>query len=82
MTAPLKAQREALENLWKEGISGHELLHRQTQMADCFITGHFNKLPHGITDSQIIINYQHTDFHLLLYDPPILFMLLGHKLLC
>ena len=42
MTATLKAQREALENLWKQGISGHELLLRQTQMADAFIISHFN----------------------------------------
>jgi len=41
MTATLHAQREALENLWKQGISGHELLIRHTQMADDFIIGHF-----------------------------------------
>lgn len=43
MVAPLKAQREALENLWKQGISGHELLQRQTAMADGFIISHFNE---------------------------------------
>lgn len=41
MTTTLHAQREALENLWKQGISGHELLKRQTQMADEFIVSHF-----------------------------------------
>lgn len=41
MTTALHAQREALENLWQQGISGHELLKRQTQMADDFIISHF-----------------------------------------
>ena len=40
MTVTLKAKREALENLWKQGISGHELLQKQTRMADQFIIGH------------------------------------------
>ena len=43
MTATLAAQREALENLWQQGTSGHELLRRQTQMADAFIISHFNE---------------------------------------
>jgi len=42
MTITLHAQREALETLWKQGISGHELLRRHTKMADEFIIGHFN----------------------------------------
>lgn len=43
MTATLHAQREALESLWQQGISGHELLKRQTQMADEFIIGRFSQ---------------------------------------
>ena len=42
MATSLHAAREALEELWQQGISGHELLQRQTQLADAFITGHFN----------------------------------------
>ncbi|MHB8809499.1 MAG: [protein-PII] uridylyltransferase [Desulfobulbaceae bacterium] len=42
MATALHAAREALEELWQQGISGHELLQRQTQLADAFITGHFN----------------------------------------
>lgn len=42
MTATLHARREALVNLWKQGISGHELLKRQTEMADDFIVDHFS----------------------------------------
>lgn len=41
MSATLRAAREALEDLWKQGISGHELLRRQTALADEFIAGHF-----------------------------------------
>ena len=39
----LRARQDALENLWNDGISGHELLRRQTQMADDFIIGHFEQ---------------------------------------
>ncbi len=42
MTTSLQARRKALENLWKQGISGHELLQRQTRMADEFILEHFH----------------------------------------
>ncbi len=41
MAVTLHAEREALEELWKQGISGHELLRRQTGMADTFIIDHF-----------------------------------------
>ncbi|MDH3328531.1 MAG: [protein-PII] uridylyltransferase [Desulfobulbaceae bacterium] len=43
MSTTLHAQREALENLWKQGVSGHELLKRQTQMADDFVISHFKE---------------------------------------
>ena len=42
MASALHAAREALEELWQQGISGHELLRRQTRLADEFITGHFH----------------------------------------
>lgn len=42
MTTALRAAREALEELWNQGISGHELLRRQTSLADTFIISHFN----------------------------------------
>ena len=42
MATALHAAREALEELWQQGISGQELLRRQTRLADEFIIGHFN----------------------------------------
>ena len=42
MITALHAKREALENIWKQGVSGHELLLKQTGMADEFILEHFN----------------------------------------
>ncbi|MDW7772970.1 MAG: [protein-PII] uridylyltransferase [Desulfobulbaceae bacterium] len=42
MPAILHSQREALENLWNRGISGHELLKLLTRMADEFIISHFS----------------------------------------
>ncbi|HBI16200.1 MAG TPA: [protein-PII] uridylyltransferase [Desulfobulbaceae bacterium] len=43
MATALHAAREALEELWQQGISGHELLRRQTRLADEFIIAHFNR---------------------------------------
>ncbi|WP_457573077.1 [protein-PII] uridylyltransferase [Desulfolithobacter sp.] len=37
----LRAQREALEELWRQGLSGHELLHRHTALVDRFIIDQF-----------------------------------------
>ena len=44
MSTALRAAREALEDLWNQGISGHELLRRQTSLADEFIVDHFSRL--------------------------------------
>ncbi len=45
MTATLHAQRAALEELWQQGLSGHELLRRHTDLADRFIREHFLASP-------------------------------------
>lgn len=37
----LRAQRETLEELWKQGLSGQALLLEQSRLADEFIEGHF-----------------------------------------
>ncbi|MFZ5797643.1 MAG: [protein-PII] uridylyltransferase [Desulfobulbus sp.] len=42
MAIAFHAARQALEELWRQGISGHELLREQTRLADAFIIGHFN----------------------------------------
>ncbi|GAB4340840.1 MAG: [protein-PII] uridylyltransferase [Desulfobulbaceae bacterium] len=38
----LHSAREALEELWEKGVSGHELLRRLTALADAFIQDRFN----------------------------------------
>jgi len=45
MSSKLHAQREALEELWQQGLSGHELLLRHTELVDTFIVDHFNASP-------------------------------------
>jgi [protein-PII] uridylyltransferase len=45
MSSELHSQREALEELWKQGLSGHELLLRHTELVDTFIVDHFQKAP-------------------------------------
>jgi len=45
MSSHLRAQKAALEKLWQEGLSGHELLDRQTGLADEFIIGCFHEAP-------------------------------------
>jgi [protein-PII] uridylyltransferase len=45
VSSDLHAQREALEKLWKQGLSGHELLLRHTEMVDAFIIDHFTAAP-------------------------------------
>jgi [protein-PII] uridylyltransferase len=38
----LRAQRETLEELWKQGLKGQALLSEQSRLADEFIVEHFN----------------------------------------
>lgn len=45
MSKQLRAQQDALEELWRQGLSGHELLHRHTALVDDFICDHFNSSP-------------------------------------
>lgn len=42
MSIALHSARAALDELWAQGVSGHELLLRLTGLADQFIVGHFN----------------------------------------
>lgn len=41
MSSELHAQRQALEELWQQGLSGHELLARHTELVDTFIIDQF-----------------------------------------
>ncbi len=45
MPATLQAQQSALEGLWQQGLSGHELLQRHTSLVDAFIVEQFNTSP-------------------------------------
>ena len=45
MSSELHAQQEALEELWQQGLSGHELLLRHTELVDNFIIDHFKASP-------------------------------------
>lgn len=45
MSSKLHAQQEALEELWQQGLSGHELLLRHTRLVDTFIIDHFQASP-------------------------------------
>jgi [protein-PII] uridylyltransferase len=52
----LRAQREALEELWKDGLSGQALLLEQSRLVDEFISDHFNAAVDGkVTDSVALI---------------------------
>lgn len=43
MSAALHSARAALDELWEQGVSGHDLLLRLTGQADQFIAGHFSR---------------------------------------
>ncbi len=45
MSKELHAQQAALEELWRQGLSGHELLHRHTTLVDDFIIDRFTGSP-------------------------------------
>ena len=45
MSKELRAQQSALEELWQQGLSGHELLRRHTSLVDNFIIDQFNNSP-------------------------------------
>jgi len=45
MSKELRAQQSALEVLWQQGLSGHELLRRHTSLVDSFIIDQFNGSP-------------------------------------
>ncbi|MCI5165153.1 MAG: [protein-PII] uridylyltransferase [Candidatus Electrothrix sp. GM3_4] len=42
MSLELHAQRQALEELWQQGLSGHQLLQQHTKLVDGFIIDQFN----------------------------------------
>lgn len=52
MQSELRAKRDALESLWRQGLSGKSLLHRHSQLIDEYLADCFAKCPdaaEGIT---------------------------------
>ena len=45
MKAGLRAKREALEKLWRQGLSGHSLLEKHTRLLDDSLAHDFNTCP-------------------------------------
>ena len=45
MKGELRAKREALENLWRQGLSGHSLLEKHTRLLDDSLVHDFNGYP-------------------------------------
>lgn len=55
MATTLQTQHKALEALWQEGLSGHELLERHTQAVDAFVREHFEKAAGSINGKVAIV---------------------------
>lgn len=51
----LRAQRETLEELWKQGLSGQALLAEQSRLADQFIVEHFEKVSSTIGPESVAV---------------------------
>lgn len=43
MTTSLRSHQNVLEELWRQGLSGHKLLAQYTELVDVFIVEHFQK---------------------------------------
>ncbi|MBC8207576.1 MAG: HD domain-containing protein, partial [Desulfobulbaceae bacterium] len=48
MASPLRAQREALEELWRQGLSGQALLAEQSRLVDVFLVERFVEATKGL----------------------------------
>ncbi|XCN74896.1 MAG: [protein-PII] uridylyltransferase [Candidatus Electrothrix aestuarii] len=56
MSLELHAQRQALEELWEQGLSGHQLLQQHTALVDGCILDHFQASPAvGATRGEIAL---------------------------
>jgi len=51
----LRAQRETLEALWKQGLSGQPLLAEQSRLADAFIVEHFENASTGGSSGSVAV---------------------------
>ena len=55
MASPLRAQREALEELWRQGLSGQALLAEQSRLVDVFLTERFVEAAAGLEESVALL---------------------------
>ncbi|WP_163337136.1 [protein-PII] uridylyltransferase [Desulfopila sp. IMCC35008] len=55
MSIQLRADREALEELWKEGVVGRELLERHSQLVDDFIVDCFKEVGQDGVDGSVAL---------------------------
>ena len=55
MASPLRAQREALEELWRQGLSGQTLLAEQSRLVDVFLTERFVEAAAGLEESVALL---------------------------
>lgn len=54
-SAPLRAQRIALEKLWQQGLSGQALLAQQSELVDVFIREHFQAAAGKFPGSVVLV---------------------------
>lgn len=51
----LRAKRETLEELWKQGLKGQALLLEQSRLVDDFIAGHFDEAVQGKATASVAV---------------------------
>ncbi|MBU4177275.1 MAG: [protein-PII] uridylyltransferase [Proteobacteria bacterium] len=74
----LRAKRDALEYLWRQGLSGRPLLHRHSQLIDDYLAGLFNNCPEATEGMSLVALggygrrelFPYSDIDLLLLHAP------------
>ncbi len=78
MNTALRAKRDALENLWRQGLSGQALLDKHTSMIDMALSGYFKENQSDTADMALVALggygrselFPYSDIDLmLLYEP-------------
>ncbi|OKY74580.1 MAG: [protein-PII] uridylyltransferase [Desulfobulbaceae bacterium DB1] len=54
MNQVLRAKRDALESLWRQGLSGHALLERHTSLMDSALAGYFEQCLHDAQNMSLV----------------------------
>jgi len=74
----LRAKRDALEYLWRQGLSGQPLLHKHSQLIDDYLAGLFNNCPEASENMSLVALggygrkelFPYSDIDLLLLHAP------------